>query len=81
MLLKGETANVNRVIEKLKTIEDYEEDVMNAAQQLKQQGREEGRHEGELSLAKKLLDRGIDLELIKSASGFSEQELIELEKV
>ncbi|WP_240992215.1 Rpn family recombination-promoting nuclease/putative transposase [Rickettsiella grylli] len=37
MLVKGETANVNQVIEKLKTIEDYEEDIMNAAQQLKQQ--------------------------------------------
>ena len=63
---------------------NLKEDIMTLAQQLKQeglqQGLQQGRHEGELSLAKKLLNRGIDLDLIKSAGGFSEQELIELEK-
>jgi predicted transposase YdaD len=53
---------------------------MTLAQQLKQEGLQQDRHEGELSLAKKLLNRGIDLDLIKSASGFSEQELLELEE-
>jgi len=45
-----------------------------------EKGHQQGRHEGELSLAKKLLNRGIDLDLIKDAGEFSEQELIELEK-
>jgi len=57
---------------------------MSVAQKIEQQGLQrglqQGRHEGELSLAKKLLNQGIDLDLIKNAGGFSEQELIELEK-
>ncbi|MDQ5899510.1 transposase [Candidatus Rickettsiella isopodorum] len=53
---------------------------MNAAQQLKQQGLQQGRHKDKLSLAKKQLNQGIDLDLIKSAGGFSEQELLEFEE-
>lgn len=44
MLLQGKTSNVNKVIEKLKLIEDYREDVMRAAQQLKEQGLQQGLH-------------------------------------
>lgn len=62
------------------SFENYEEDVMNAAQQLKQQGLQQGRHKDKLSLAKKQLNQGIDLDLIKSAGGFSEQELLEFEE-
>lgn len=88
MLLKGEAANVNSVIEKLKTIEDYEEDVMNAAQQLKQQGlqqglqqgREEGRHEEDLVIARRMLARGTDRRYIKEVIGLSDQDLLSLEK-
>jgi predicted transposase YdaD len=64
--------------------EAYLDKNMSVAQKIEQQGLQrglqQGRHEGELSLAKKLLNQGIDLDLIKNAGGFSEQELIELEK-
>ena len=76
MLSKGEAANVNSVIEKLKTIEDYEEDVMNAAQQLKQQGRQEGRYE----IAKNLLAEGWSLDLVKKVTQLPDLDLSELEK-
>jgi predicted transposase/invertase (TIGR01784 family) len=91
MLLKGEATNVNSVIEKLKTIENYEEDVMNAAQQLKQQGlqqgREEGREEGEYlkatTIAKKLIAQGRSIQYIQDLTNLPENEiinLVELEK-
>ena len=92
MLVKGETANVNQVIEKLKTIEDYEEDIMNAAQQLKQQGRQEGLYEGRqeglqkgeyrkaINIAKKMLAKRINLPLIKEITGLSDQDLLTLEE-
>ena len=74
----------NKLLEKLQNIRIYEEDIMSVAQKIEQQGLQrglqQGRHEGELSLAKKMLNQGIGLDLIKSAGGFSEQELIELEK-
>ncbi len=75
MLLQGETSNVQKVIETLLTIEDYREDVMNAAQQLKQQGLEQGEHRKALAIAKNLLKQNIPLSVIKSATGLSEQEL------
>jgi recombination-promoting nuclease RpnB len=75
MLLKGETPNVNKVIEKLRTIENYEEDVMNAAQQLQQQGR----REEDFVIAKKMLAKRLDLNLIKEITGLSNQELLNLE--
>lgn len=87
MLLKGETANVDSVIEKLKTIEDYEEDVMNAAQQLKQQGlqqglqqgREEGEHRKAIAIAKSMLAKRLNSGLIKEITGLSDQDLLNLE--
>ena len=78
MLSKGEAANVNSVIEKLKTIEDYEEDVMNAAQQLKQQGRQEGRQEGRYEIAKNLLAEGWSLDLVKKVTQLPDLILAEL---
>ncbi|WP_275113646.1 Rpn family recombination-promoting nuclease/putative transposase [Rickettsiella grylli] len=80
MLVKGETANVNQVIEKLKTIEDYEEDIMNAAQQLKQQGRQEGEYRKAINIAKKMLAKRINLPLIKEITGLSDQDLLTLEE-
>jgi recombination-promoting nuclease RpnB len=81
---EADTYDVKKLLEKLQKIRTYEEDIMSVAQKIEQQGLQrglqQGRHEGELSLAKKLLNQGIDLDLIKNAGGFSEQELIELEK-
>jgi predicted transposase/invertase (TIGR01784 family) len=86
MLVKGETANVNQVIEKLKTIEDYEEDIMNAAQQLKQQGRQEGLYEGRqegryeeaITIAKKLIIQGRSIQYIQDLTNLSENEVLSL---
>ncbi|MDQ8040102.1 MAG: Rpn family recombination-promoting nuclease/putative transposase [Rickettsiella sp.] len=75
MLLIGQTRNVNRVIEKLRTIENYEEDVMNAAQQLQQQGR----REEDFVIAKRMLDMGADVDFIKKATQLSDQYLLSLE--
>jgi recombination-promoting nuclease RpnB len=81
---EADTYDVKKLLEKLQNIRIYEEAIMSVAQKIEQQGLQrglqQGRHEGELSLAKKLLNQGIDLDLIKNAGGFSEQELIELEK-
>ncbi|MES2141561.1 MAG: hypothetical protein V4471_01560 [Pseudomonadota bacterium] len=46
MLVEGETQDVNEAVKTLQTINDYQEDVMNAAKQLKEQGLKQGRHEG-----------------------------------
>ena len=78
MLLKGETPDVNRVIEKLKSIKNYEEDVMNAAQQLKQQGRKEGRYEEALAIAKNLINEGIPPQSVQRLTGLSEKEVMKL---
>jgi len=81
-LIQGDTPDVNKVIETLKTIENYREDVMNAAQQLKQQGLQQGLQQGRqeiLALVRNLLKQNVPLATIKSASGLSEQELLELE--
>jgi predicted transposase/invertase (TIGR01784 family) len=77
---EGESKDFKEFYSLSKALPHYTEDIMTLAQQLKQEGLQQDRHEGELSLAKKLLNRGIDLDLIKSASGFSEQELLELEE-
>ena len=83
MLLKGETSNVNKVIEKLKLIEDYQEDVMKAAQQLKEQGLkqglEQGRHEGIVLVAKRLLtEQGMLPQAVQKLTGLPEKEVIDL---
>ncbi len=79
MLLQGETSNVQRVIEILLTIEDYCEDVMNAAQQLKQQGEQLGEYRKAVAVAKKMLAKRLDLEFIKEMTGLSDKDLLSLE--
>lgn len=82
MLLKGETHDVNKVVESLRTIENYEEDVMNAAQQLQQQGlqqgREEGAHRKAIAIAKNLLNDGTSPQAVQRLTGLSEKEVIGL---
>jgi recombination-promoting nuclease RpnB len=90
MLKQGKTANVEKVIEILLTIEDYREDVMNAAQQLEQkglqkgleQGREQGLEEGihlnALAIAKKLIAEGKSIQYIQDLTNLSENEIIGL---
>jgi recombination-promoting nuclease RpnB len=79
MLLTGQTPNVNKVIEKLRTIENYEEDVMNAAQQLEQQGLQKGRREEDFVIAKRMLAKRLEHNLIKEITGLSDQDLFSLE--
>ncbi|WP_218813364.1 Rpn family recombination-promoting nuclease/putative transposase [Rickettsiella endosymbiont of Dermanyssus gallinae] len=82
MLLKGETPNVNKLIEKLKSIEDYREDVMNAAQQLKQQGLQQGREEarqGLLAIAEKLLtEASMSPQAVQKLTGLPKKEIMDL---
>lgn len=57
--------------------------IMTFAQQLKQEALQQGRKEGReevLALIKNLLKQNVPLATIKSASSFSEQELLELEE-
>ena len=61
---------------------------MNAAQQLKQQGLQQGLQQGEQSkalaiatIARNLLKQKVALSTIKTATGLSERELVELEDV
>lgn len=65
--------------ERLGREKGLQEGLQEGRQQGRQQGLQQGRHEGQLSLAKKMLNKGIDLEFIKNITGFSEQELIELD--
>ncbi len=55
------------------------EDVMNAAQQLKQQGLEQGREEERYEMAKNLLAEGLSLELVKKVTKLPDLVLTELE--
>jgi predicted transposase/invertase (TIGR01784 family) len=61
-----------------KALPNYTEDIMTFAQQLKQEGLQQGRQEI-LVLVRNLLKQNVPLATIKSASGLSEQELLELE--
>ncbi len=56
-----------------------EKGLQEGLQQGLHRGLQQGRQEGQLLLAKKMLDKGIDLEFIKNITGFSEQELIGLD--
>lgn len=91
MLVEGETQDVNETVKTLQTIKDYQEDVMNAAQQLKQQGRmeglqqgreegrEEGRHEGILAVARRLLvEEGLSPQAVQRLTGLPENEVMDL---
>ena len=78
MLLKGETPNVNKLIEKLQSIEDYREDVMKAAQLLEQKGREEGEHYKAIVIAKNLLAEGMLPQAVQRLTGLSKKEVMEL---
>ncbi|WP_083827772.1 transposase [Rickettsiella massiliensis] len=56
---------------------------MTFAQQLEQKGLkkglEQGRREEDFVIAKRMLDMGIDHEIIKKATGLSDQDLLSLE--
>ena len=61
---------------------NYREDIMTLAQQLKQEGLQQGLQQGReefLALIRNLLKQNVPLATIRSASGLSEQELLELE--
>lgn len=53
--------------------------IMTFAQQLKQEGRQEGLQEKEVMIAKKMLDKGLDIAFIKELIDISEQEWADLE--
>jgi predicted transposase/invertase (TIGR01784 family) len=93
MLKQGKAANVEKVIEILLTIEDYREDVMNAAQQLEQkglqkgleQGLKKGLEEGEhrkaiaiAAIAKQLLAEGRSPGAVQKLTGLPEKEVMDL---
>lgn len=65
--------------------EEYKQEFMGTlAQQLKQEGLQQGLQQGRqevLALVRNLLKQNVPLATIKSASGLSEQELLELEDV
>ena len=49
------------------------------AQQLRQEGLQQGRKEEDFIIARKMLARRLDSELIKEITGLSDQELLTLE--
>jgi predicted transposase/invertase (TIGR01784 family) len=55
------------------------------AQQLRNEGRkigiEEGMKEGKLDTARELIKRGVDIDIIAEATGFSREELEELTEI
>lgn len=73
-LTQGDTSDVEKVIDTLKTIEKYREDVMNAAQQLKQQGFQNGVKSVEKSMRSKGLDQETIDEILKLSKKELEQE-------
>jgi predicted transposase/invertase (TIGR01784 family) len=50
------------------------------ADRLRSEGREEGKKEGKLETARKLIKRGVDMDIIVEATGFSKQEIEKLVK-
>ncbi len=86
MLVEGETQDVNEAVKTLQTIKDYQEDVMNAAKQLKEQGLKQGRHEGReeghqaiLLVARRLLiEEGMSPQSVQRLTGLSEKEVMDL---
>jgi predicted transposase/invertase (TIGR01784 family) len=44
----------------------------------KKEGKEEGKKEGKLETARKLIERGVDMDIIVEATGFPKQEIEKL---
>ena len=82
MLMEGDTANIHPVIKTLESIKAYKEDVMNAAQQLRQeglaQGLEQGRHLEAIVIAKNMLVEGMSLKAVQKLTGLSDNEVMAL---
>ncbi|WP_406707087.1 Rpn family recombination-promoting nuclease/putative transposase [Sodalis sp.] len=88
---RGETSDTRQFLQTIAAqTQDYQEDVMTIAEQLRQEGRQEGiqlgeqkgRQEGEklasLKIARQLLANGAERNLIKIATGLSDHELNDL---
>jgi predicted transposase/invertase (TIGR01784 family) len=87
---EADTYDVKKLLEKLQNIRIYEEDIMSVAQKIEQQGLQkglkQGLQQGEQSkalaiatIARNLLKQKVALSTIKTATGLSERELVELE--
>lgn len=57
------------------SVQDYREDAMTIAQQLRQEGLRQGGHDKAFEIAKNLLGMGLDLNSIKQATKLSEEEI------
>lgn len=81
---EGESKNFEQFYSTLaEALPNYTEDIMTLAQQLEQKGLQKGLEQGRqevLILVRNLLKQKVPLATIKSASGLSEKELLELEE-
>lgn len=88
---RGETSDTRQFLHTIALqTQDYQEDVMTIAEQLRQEGRQEGIHlgrqegrqEGEhsasLKIARQLLANGVERTLVKISTGLSDDELASL---
>jgi recombination-promoting nuclease RpnB len=76
---EADTFDVRKLLKRLKNIRVYGEDIMSVAQKLEQQGLQQGRREEDFVIAKKMLAKRFDPNLIKEITGLSDQELLSLE--
>jgi len=77
----SETKNISRdllkkMLEKSKI--DGGEIMQTLADRLRGEGKEEGKKEANLETARKLIERGVDMDIIVEATGFSRQEIEKL---
>ncbi|WP_406704201.1 Rpn family recombination-promoting nuclease/putative transposase [Sodalis sp.] len=76
---RGETSDTRQFLHTIAAqTQDYREDVMTIAEQLRQEGRQEGRQETTTELARKFLANGVDRSIVKLSTGLSDQELDKL---
>ena len=61
--------------ERIRIQENYDMTMETAIDEAREEGLERGRHEGQLELIRKMLSKGLPLEVVSDVTGLSSEEL------